>query len=458
MKHTWIVWAAMACVSAHITPFSTAALAQEYSLRDARYVTTSKNVDVLSYIVCLEAETNKQPRRTAIETALDNAAAACQSAAGQLPRDPREPSVDDLRLSILECGFRPEEASPDAGCDSRSGGGQPAVAATSPAAPPALPPRQTAQTTTPVPALAAAAETFPVWGGSRGGNLRARPDPNAVKVGSSGDGHMVELLEAGVGSHQGYPWFLVRKPDGTVGYMWGGGICSYPSAPRAGTASLCTGTDAGQTPTSGGTAHGPAKANGAKRQPAAAASDPYARMPDGSSVPNGLFQSCANDFGENSQPYFGCLDRGIAAITLDTIVSNDPLRYGNYSDIVRQDIEACMEKGRLGSNTFYACLGHTMALINQAKAQSGASNEPDPAQFGADGQEDDIGIQIGDYCAGRYPDPNPQSQCIATLSQCVDSTTGVDPTGIVTHCAIETSWEPAQCGPRAGTRTLSSER
>ena len=795
MRRTWTARAVLAFALAASTPFATGALAQDYSLRDARYVTTSRNVDVLAYVVCLEVETNKQPRRIAIETALDNAAAACRTEALQLPRDPMEPTAEDLRASILECGFRPGEASPDSGCDARSNGdqasnedrsssgGEPpacelysenAIIAASPrlvrtgtwlegialddgaiwgaeggqrtvskidldsgrtlatyevgrlpvdlifgldrnvfaitatdrnimridargkvstfaklpgqpvamigygaqmwvlvnqdkdglsknnvlvridmqtakqtksaklgagatdivtldnqiwvahaqngtlarvdanslriqtsliadaemsglatdgtsifaggennqggliikvdarrgaelarvvmaekivrlatdgqyvvavgnktgtmwilsandlsflrevrtdtigalftassiildgstvyvgvnqfldanydylkddkgandqrggvlvyndvlpcygspiatsltppqdtAAPPPLPPRQAQPTAVSAPAPADPASAgFPVWAGSRGGNVRNAPDPNAAKIGSTADGQTIELVGNAGGSYQGYPWFLIRMPDGSQGYLWGGGACSYPSAPRDGTNGFCSGTDAGQAPlgNSASRANPPplprqGNGNGAGQQPNAASNEYYPTMPDGSSVPNGLYQSCAIDFGQNTQPYRDCLDRGIASITLENIVSNDPLRDGNYSDIMRQDIEVCMEKGPLGSSPFYACLGHTMAMINQAKAQSGAEgSEPDPAQFGADGEEDDVGLQIGDYCTGRYPDQDARSQCVGVLNQCVDNTTGVDDTQIVAYCGNFTSW------------------
>jgi hypothetical protein len=258
-------------------------------------------------------------------------------------------------------------------------------------APPPLPPRQSLPTAVNAPAPAEPASAgFPVWAGSRGGNVRNAPDPNAAKIGSTADGQTIELLGNAGGSYQGYPWFLIRMPNGSVGYLWGGGACSYPSAPREGTNGFCSGTDAGQAPM-GNSASGAnpppltrrGNGNGAGQRPNAASNDYYPTMPDGSSVPNGLYQSCAIDFGRNTQPYRDCLDRRIASITLDNIVSNDPLRYGNYSEIMRQDIEVCMEKGPLGSSPFYACLGHTMSMINQAKAQSGAGGgEPDPTQFG----------------------------------------------------------------------------
>lgn len=259
------------------------------------------------------------------------------------------------------------------------------------AAEPPLPPRQSLPTAVNAPAPAEPASAgFPVWAGSRGGNVRNAPDPNAAKIGSTADGQTIELLGNAGGSYQGYPWFLIRMPNGSVGYLWGGGACSYPSAPREGTNGFCSGTDAGQAPM-GNSASGAnpppltrrGNGNGAGQRPNAASNDYYPTMPDGSSVPNGLYQSCAIDFGRNTQPYRDCLDRRIASITLDNIVSNDPLRYGNYSEIMRQDIEVCMEKGPLGSSPFYACLGHTMSMINQAKAQSGAGGgEPDPTQFG----------------------------------------------------------------------------
>jgi hypothetical protein len=92
-------------------------LAQSYRARDAVHVTSSKNIDVLSYVVCLKEESDKQPRRLTLEQALDNAMRECRADAANLPRGRGDPTAEDIKVSILECGFKPGDASADAACD-----------------------------------------------------------------------------------------------------------------------------------------------------------------------------------------------------------------------------------------------------------------------------------------------------------------------------------------------------
>ena len=98
-----------------MTPI-TAQAQPAYSLRNAEYVSTSQNVEVLRYIVCLEDQVARLPRRLDIVAALDNAAFACRDNAARLPRGRNEPTANDIRAAILECGFRPGDAAPDMGC------------------------------------------------------------------------------------------------------------------------------------------------------------------------------------------------------------------------------------------------------------------------------------------------------------------------------------------------------
>ncbi|MGV8831896.1 MAG: hypothetical protein ACOH2N_07980 [Devosia sp.] len=93
-----------------------------YGQRDAEYVSNSKNVDVLSYIVCLEDQAARQPRRLDIAAALDNAVIECRSDAARLPHGHSEAGASDITASILECGFRPEKGSSKTRKIARSGG------------------------------------------------------------------------------------------------------------------------------------------------------------------------------------------------------------------------------------------------------------------------------------------------------------------------------------------------
>ena len=87
-----------------------------YTPADASYVTTSRNIDVLDYIVCLEAAVNRSPEAMPLAQSLRTAAGSCREAAKKLPKLPGEPQAVDIVDSIRECGFFPEQASPDADC------------------------------------------------------------------------------------------------------------------------------------------------------------------------------------------------------------------------------------------------------------------------------------------------------------------------------------------------------
>lgn len=82
-----------------------------YDSNDAKYVTGSNNAAVLYYVICLEAEVGNTPRNLSLDQALQQSERACSDKAAQLPRN--EPSAEDIRLMILECGFSAEGASAD---------------------------------------------------------------------------------------------------------------------------------------------------------------------------------------------------------------------------------------------------------------------------------------------------------------------------------------------------------
>lgn len=67
-------------IAAFILMFLTAAIASPalgYDRRDARYVTTSTDPNVLTYIVCLERAVGNAQRKLSIPQALDRAEKAC---------------------------------------------------------------------------------------------------------------------------------------------------------------------------------------------------------------------------------------------------------------------------------------------------------------------------------------------------------------------------------------------
>jgi hypothetical protein len=95
---------------------SSVAMASAYTRTDAQHVTSSKNRAVLDYVVCLEDAVGRTPKSMSIMESLEAAEHECSEARDKLPNSATEPTADDLRLMILECGFRAGDASPDAGC------------------------------------------------------------------------------------------------------------------------------------------------------------------------------------------------------------------------------------------------------------------------------------------------------------------------------------------------------
>ena len=87
-----------------------------YEAHDAEYVTSSRNEAVIQYIICLEDAVGSMPRNVAIADALAGAEKSCQRWAKRLPNTQGEPNAEDIRQSIMECGFRPGDASRDADC------------------------------------------------------------------------------------------------------------------------------------------------------------------------------------------------------------------------------------------------------------------------------------------------------------------------------------------------------
>ncbi len=94
-----------------------------YDATDAEYVTSSKNPVVLQYIVCLEDAVGATPRNVGVAAALAGAADSCKRWEKGLPGTPDEPDSEMIRQSIMECGFRPGDASPDANCGQTTSSG-----------------------------------------------------------------------------------------------------------------------------------------------------------------------------------------------------------------------------------------------------------------------------------------------------------------------------------------------
>lgn len=78
------------------------------------------------------------------------------------------------------------------------------------------------------------------------------------------------------------------------------------------------------------------------------AADPRATK-DYSSLPMGYLSTCAQDYGEDSSPYFDCLDAGVESEAINLRVENE------FSDITPEEIDGCTTYG-YGSDDFFTCL------------------------------------------------------------------------------------------------------
>lgn len=87
-----------------------------YSIKDAKYVAGSASRAVLEYVVCLERNDKASPKKFTIQESLNRAIVLCQGLQVHLPKPPKGPDIQDLQMDILECGYKPGDASPDMGC------------------------------------------------------------------------------------------------------------------------------------------------------------------------------------------------------------------------------------------------------------------------------------------------------------------------------------------------------
>lgn len=117
----WSVWLASVLAAFILAPSTARAF---YEASDAQYVSSSRNEAVVQYIICLEDAVGSMPRNVAIADALAGAEKSCQRWSKRLPNTPGEPTADDIRQSIQECGFRPGDASRDADCGSVADAGK----------------------------------------------------------------------------------------------------------------------------------------------------------------------------------------------------------------------------------------------------------------------------------------------------------------------------------------------
>ena len=200
--------------------FAGTAQAATYGAKDVEYVTTSRNLDVINYVICLNDEVGNSARNLSITDALNEAEQKCRNYAHLMPRLASEPDKAMIRQMILECGFRSGDASPDAGCDQPQVPDKPEILIVPP--PGNFPPA-----------------TFPIDAASWGGKVRAGPGTNFRHQDSLQEGNKVTLLENTGVMFNGYPWFRIRYQRRYTGYQWGGILCGI-DAPIEGVFERCT--------------------------------------------------------------------------------------------------------------------------------------------------------------------------------------------------------------------------
>lgn len=88
---------------------------------------------------------------------------------------------------------------------------------------------------------------FPQPGQSYGGKVRSGPGMQYRQVGSLREGNPILILNGTGDLMNGYEWFQIRYSNGSVGYQWGGIMCSQK--PHPGIFQVCQGlqSPAGQT-------------------------------------------------------------------------------------------------------------------------------------------------------------------------------------------------------------------
>ena len=92
-------------------------VATAYDETDVAYITDSKDWDVVDYVICLEEEVAKAPRRISFSDAINDGELSCRRSGFRLPRSRSQPDAITIREFILECGFRPSGAAIGAICD-----------------------------------------------------------------------------------------------------------------------------------------------------------------------------------------------------------------------------------------------------------------------------------------------------------------------------------------------------
>lgn len=97
----------------------------------------------------------------------------------------------------------------------------------------------TAQTDTGPARPAAPGFDRPIEAGSWGGIVRNGPGMNHARIAILQEGDRVTLLYNTGVVWNDFPWFLIRLPDGRLGFQWGGILC-HRATPVEGVYQRCT--------------------------------------------------------------------------------------------------------------------------------------------------------------------------------------------------------------------------
>ncbi|WP_146006447.1 SH3 domain-containing protein [Cohaesibacter celericrescens] len=138
-----------------------------------------------------------------------------------------------------------------------------------------------------------------------------------------------------------------------------------------------------------------------------AAQDPRINNPAYGNLPMGYLSSCAQTHGENSSPYFDCLDEAIVSESINRRVEN------KFSDLTEQEILGCSSYG-YGSKDFFNCL----LAVRANKAQQNSTPSAVAPQTNADKQV--LIEQLGTICVANYG-PADVEQCKVVMSQCINN-------------------------------------
>jgi hypothetical protein len=113
---------------------------------------------------------------------------------------------------------------------------------------------------------------------------------------------------------------------------------------------------------------------------------------DYSSLPMGYFTTCAQNHGEDSSPYFDCLDEGLIGEAINQRVENE------FPDLTGEEVQGCATYG-YGSDDFFNCL--YAVRDNKAGQDQG---QPDGGDASGQSDQGPTEQQMLDQAMAEFPD------------------------------------------------------